>query len=236
MGPVPLFGLGRGRVKVQPRSNRRTTGLRRYSTDDLRRRSVTGEKEFQEKIRQLGALVAQLDQLPGNGSGVAAREMVQLLMDVHGTALNRMMEIAFESGAAGSGIIAKFGNDPMVRNLLLLYSLHPDDLETRILQAVENAGRQLRKLDAKVEVLSMQEGNLRLRLQTSGHACGSTAAKLQAAVEECVYEMAPDLASLEFVTPQDEPASGFFPLAGLMKQSIASPVPAGRSAEMEGAD
>jgi hypothetical protein len=210
--------------------------MRRCSTEGLRGRSVTGEKEFQEKIRQLGALVGQLDQLPGNGSGVAASEIVQLLMDVHGTVLNRMMEIAFESGAAGPGIIAKYGNDPMVRNLLLLYSLHPDDLETRILQAVENAGRQLRKLDTKVEVLSMQEGNLRLRLHTSGHACGSTATKLRATVEECVYEMAPDLASLEFVTPQDEPSSGFFPLAGLMKRSIPPPVHAERSVEMEGAD
>lgn len=197
---------------------------------------MTGEKEFQEKIRQLGAHVGQLDQLPGNGSGVAAREIVQLLMDVHGTALNRMMEIAFESGAAGPGIIAKYGNDPVVRNLLLLYSLHPDDIETRVQQAVETAGRQLRKLDAKVEVLTMQQGNLRLRLHTSGHACGSTTKNLQAIVEECVFEMAPDLASLEIVTPQDEPSSGFFPVASLMKQPIAPPVHAGQGSEMEGAD
>jgi hypothetical protein len=197
---------------------------------------VTGEKEFQEKIRQLGVLVGQLDQLPGNGSGVAAREIVQLLMDVHGTALNRMMEIASESGAMGPGIIAKYGNDPVVRNLLLLYSLHPDDIENRVQQAVETAGRQLRKLDAKVEVLSMQQGNLRVRLHTFGHACGSTNKNLQAIVEECVYEMAPDLASLEIVTPQDEPSSGFFPLAGLMKQPITQPVLAGHGVEMEGAD
>lgn len=197
---------------------------------------MTGEREFQEKIRQLGALVGQLDQLPGNGSGVAAREIVQLLMDVHGTALNRMMEIAFESGTAGPGIIAKYGNDPVVRNLLLLYSLHPDDLETRVLQAVGTAGRQLHKLDAKVEVLSMQEGAVRLRLHTSGHACGSTTKNLRVIVEESMYEMAPDLVSLEIVTPQDEPSSGFFPLASLMKQPIAQPVLAGHGAEMEGID
>jgi len=197
---------------------------------------VTGEREFQEKLRQLGALVGQLERLPGNGSGVAAREIVQLLMDVHGTALNRMMEIAFESGASGPEIIAKYGSDPVVRNLLLLYSLHPDDLETRVLQAVETTGTKLRKLDAQVEVLSIEEGAVRLRLHTAGHACGSTTNNLRAIVEESMYEMAPDLAFLEIVTPQDQPSSGFFPLAGLIKQPVAQPVLAGRGAEMAGTD
>ncbi len=45
------------------------------------------EKEFQEKIRRLGTLVGELDQMPGGGSKVAVRELIQLLMEVHGTGL-----------------------------------------------------------------------------------------------------------------------------------------------------
>ena len=63
---------------------------------------MASEKEFQEKMRQLGTLVGELDQMPGGGSKVAARELVQLLMEVHGTGLERIMELVFESGGNGS--------------------------------------------------------------------------------------------------------------------------------------
>jgi len=54
---------------------------------------VDSEKDFQEKMRRLGALVGELDQAPGAGSKVAARELVQLLMEVHRSGLERIMEL-----------------------------------------------------------------------------------------------------------------------------------------------
>ena len=74
--------------------------------------------------------------MPGGGSKVAARDLVQLLMEVHGAGLERIMEIVFESGAPGTALIDRLGQDPIVRNLLLLYSLHPDDMETRVVKAL----------------------------------------------------------------------------------------------------
>ena len=107
------------------------------------------KRSFRSKIRQLGTLVGELDQMPGGGSKTAARELVQLLMEVHGTGLERMMELVFDSGEPGEAIIHKLGQDPITRNLLLLYSLHPDDLETRVLKALDAAGTRLRKSEAK---------------------------------------------------------------------------------------
>jgi hypothetical protein len=66
---------------------------------------VTKREAFQEKIRQLGSLVGELDAMQGDRSSAAARELVKLLMEVHGTALERMLEIVFESGALGEAII-----------------------------------------------------------------------------------------------------------------------------------
>ena len=62
---------------------------------------MDSEKEFQEKMRQLGTLVGELDQVPGGGSKVAARELVQLLMEVHRTGLERIMELVYQSGGEG---------------------------------------------------------------------------------------------------------------------------------------
>lgn len=203
---------------------------------------MASEKEFQQKLRQLGTLVGELDQLPGSGSKTAARELVQLLMEVHGTGLERIMELVFDSGAAGEAMISRFAQDPIVRHLLLLYSLHPDDLETRVASALEIASARLRKFDTKVELVSIRDGAIQLRLKTSKHACGSTTKNLHSIVQESVYEVAPDLASLEILGPEDEAPSGFVPLEQLLKkgQLLKSPLTgqavAVHAAEADGAD
>jgi hypothetical protein len=180
---------------------------------------VDSEKVFQEKMRRLGALVGELDQGPGGGSKVAARELVQLLMEVHRAGLERIMELVFESEAV---IIDRLGQDPIVRNLLLLYSLHPDDLETRIARALDVARARLRKFDSRVELLSIDEGAVQLRLHTSGHPRGSTIKDLRAIVEGAVYDLAPDLMSLAILAPEEKSSSGFVPLQSLLNMVVHS--------------
>ena len=184
---------------------------------------MDSEKEFQEKMRQLGTLVGELDQMPGGGSKVAARELVQLLMEVHRTGLERMMEVVFQAGtgASSAAIIDRLGQDPIVRNLLLLYSLHPDDLETRVLRALDVARARLRKLDGRVDLVSFHEGAVQLRLHTSGHSRGSTIKDLRAIVEGAIYDLAPDVTSLTILASEEESSSGFVPLQSLLKHTMA---------------
>ena len=197
-----------------------------------KRSGVDNNESFQDKIRLLGTLVGELEATPATGSGARARELVQLLMEVHGAGLERIMEIVDESGTPGEAIIARAGRDPMVRPLLLLYSLHPDDLETRILKALDDAAPRLRKLHSEVELLGTGDGAVRVRVSTSGHACGSTGKTVQSIVEECIYDQAPDLASLEVLGLEGEPRSGFVSIESLMKD-----LPSARAgAEMCGAD
>jgi hypothetical protein len=196
---------------------------------------VDSEKEFQEKMRRLGTVVGELDQVPGGGSKVSARELVQLLMEVHRSGLERIMELVFqsgsESGTSGGVIVDRLGQDPIVRNLLLLYSLHPDDLETRVLRALDLARVRLRKFDSRVELVSLHEGAVQLRIHTSGHARGSTIKDLRAIVEGAIYDLAPDLMSLTILAPEEESSSGFVPLQSLLKQSMVV-----HSAGVDGAD
>ena len=197
---------------------------------------MASEKEFQQKVRQLGALVGELDQMPGSGSKVAARELVQLLMEVHATGLERIMELVFESGAQGEALIGRLGQDPIVRNLLLLYSLHPEDLETRVLKALDTVGSRLRKFDSKVELVSIRDGAVQLQLRTYGHAHGSAAKNLRTIVEEGIYDLAPDLASLTILGLEDEDASGFVSLESLLKHPTAVHVSATPGLEVDGAN
>jgi hypothetical protein len=194
---------------------------------------VDSEKEFQEKMRQLGTLVGELDQVPGGGSKVAARELVQLLMEVHRTGLERIMELVYQSGGEGGAIIDSFGQDPIVRNLLLLYSLHPDDLETRVVRALDTVRARLRKFDSRVELVSLHDGAVQLRLHTSGHARGSTIKDLRSIVEGGIYDLAPDLASLTILAPEEESSSGFVPLQNLLMSHAPVAV---HGAALDGAD
>jgi hypothetical protein len=180
---------------------------------------VVSEKEFQEKMRRLGALVGELDQMPGGSSKVAARELVQLLMEVHGTGLERILELVKES-ATGKAIVERFGDDPLARNLLLLYGLHPDGLETRVVKALDAMKGRLRKLDCEVKLISMEEGAVQVRLHLFGRAHG-TRKDLRSIVEGGMYDLAPDLTSLTILGAEDE-SSGFVPLESLRKHSFAA--------------
>ena len=179
---------------------------------------MESEKEFQENMRKLGTLVGELDQMPGGGSKVATRELVLLLMEVHRTGLERIMELVFDAGKEQA--INRLGQDPIVRNLLLLYSLHPDDLETRVLQALEAVKGRLRKVDREVKLVSIQDGAVQLQVNISRHAHGSKAKDVRSVVEGSVYDLAPDVASLT-ILGLEEDCSGFVPLDSLLKGSFA---------------
>ena len=196
------------------------------------RSGVLKNEAFQEKIRQLGALVGELDAIPGNGGQGTARELVQLLLEVHGSGLERIMELIDESGEPGEGIIVRLGQDPIVRHLLLLHSLHPEDLETRVLKAIDLAGPRLRKNNSELELLGIRDGAVQLRVRASGHACGSNGKAAQSIVEECIYDLAPDLTSLEILGQEDAASSGFVSLDSLLKHPSSTRATAAQGAEM----
>jgi NifU-like domain len=198
---------------------------------------VANAIEFQQRVQQLGKLIAELEQMPDSPLKVATGELVHLLMEVHGTGIERMMEIVFDSQGTGAETIDTLGNDPMVRSLLLLYSLHPEDLETRVQKSLNALRPRLRKLNYRVEFVNAEDGAVRLRMESSGHACGSTTENVRLMVEEGVYEYAPDVTSLAILGLEDQPSSGFVALESLAGPRIAHPVePASHAIAVGGAD
>lgn len=197
---------------------------------------MANDGEFHEQVRQLGNLIAQFDHLPDGPQKTACKELVQLLMDVHGAGLERMMEIVFESGGTGPAIIDKLGQDSITRSLLLLYSLHPDDLETRVRKAIELMRPRLRKLACGAELVSAEGGVVQVQLAKVGHSCGSSAKDLRAIVEDGIYDLAPDIVSLEILGLEEPTASGFVSVESLMGHSLVSPSAKRHALQAEVAD
>ena len=162
--------------------------------------------------------------MPEGPQKTACRELVQLLMDVHGAGLDRIMEIVFDSNGPGPAIIDELGNDSVAGSLLLLYSLHPDDLETRVHQAVERMRPRLRKLSCSVGLAAIVDGAVQVRVTAAGHSCGSSSKDIRAIVEETVFELAPDVVSLEVLGLEEPSNSGFVALETLIGRGmVASP-------------
>jgi len=137
-------------------------------------------------------------------------------MDLHGAGIERMMEIAFEAGAANGELIDRFADDDLVASLLLLHGLHPLDIETRVAQALDKVRPYLRSHGGNVELLGISEGVVSLKLQGSCNGCASSAMTLKLAIEEAIYQAAPDVTALEVegVVAQQRPPAELVQLNG----------------------
>jgi Fe-S cluster biogenesis protein NfuA len=154
---------------------------------------MPAQPEFQQRLKSIERLLGEIEAAADPNLRTATQELVQLVMDLHGAGLERMLELIRSSD---EGMIEKLGRDELVASLLILYGLHPLDLEARVAQALDKARVRLRPHEGEVELLGIQEGVVRLRLHANGHGCGSSPDALKEIVETAVLNGAPDVASL----------------------------------------
>jgi Fe-S cluster biogenesis protein NfuA len=178
--------------------------------------TMPDDKDFQVKVQRIGELVGELENITDPEARASAKAMVQLLLDLHGAGLERAMEIVAKNDEPGQRIIDDLGGDPLVSSLLVLYGLHPLDLESRVVRALEQVQPQVRKGGGELALLGINSGVVRLNLQLTGHGCASTGKTLKKLVEDALYEAAPDMNRL-LIEGLEEPtgSSGFVPLVKL---------------------
>jgi len=174
---------------------------------------MTGTPEFQQRLESIEVVIRQIEATGDPNVRNAARELVQLVMELHGAGLERIMEILRSHGEAGQSLLGSLGRDDMVSSLLVLYGLHPLSLEERVHQALEKANRQIRSRSATVELLGMGDGAVRLALKANGHGPA-----LKQVVEAAIYQAAPDITSLVIDGAEDKQA--FVPLEMLGGHSL----------------
>jgi Fe-S cluster biogenesis protein NfuA len=171
--------------------------------------NMSEKKNFHERLQKIDALLETIDTSADPNIRTAATALMQATMEMHAAALERVMDVIFESGPHGGEIIEQLARDETVESLLLLYGLHPLDLDERVLRALDKVRPYLESHGGNVEILGINDGVVRLRLQGSCNGCSSSAMTLKTAIEESVYESAPDIISLEVegvVDPRETPA------------------------------
>jgi Fe-S cluster biogenesis protein NfuA/nitrite reductase/ring-hydroxylating ferredoxin subunit len=141
-------------------------------------------------------LLGEIESLQDPNARTKAAELVQVLLELYGEGLARMMEVVAE-GEERERIFEALAGDELVSHLLLLHGLHPLDVETRVIRALEEVRPYLQSHGGNVELLGIEGGVARVRMQGSCDGCPSSAVTLKLAIEEAVQKAAPDLEGIE---------------------------------------
>ena len=168
--------------------------------------------EFQARTEEIDRLVQRVSALEDAGARAAALELLQSSMDLHGAALSRIVGLLSESGEVGHKSMEKLGSDALICGLLVLYGIHPLTLEERVHRALEKLGPQLRKQNASVELIDVEESVVRLRIHGFGHGCGSSSDAIKSLAQQAILEAAPELIEVVVENPPVS-AAGFVPLS-----------------------
>jgi Fe-S cluster biogenesis protein NfuA/nitrite reductase/ring-hydroxylating ferredoxin subunit len=154
------------------------------------------DQGLQERVARIETLLGEIEALHDPNARAKAAEMVQVLLELYGEGLARVMDVVAE-GEERERIFEALAEDELVSHLLLLHGLHPLDVQTRVTQALEEVRPYLRSHGGDVELLGIEGGVVRVRLQGSCDGCPSSAATLKLAIEEALQKAAPDLEGVE---------------------------------------
>jgi Fe-S cluster biogenesis protein NfuA len=151
------------------------------------------KREFQVRTERIEELVHILEGGEDARLHAVALELMQSVMELHGVGLQKMLELVAQS-PEGDRLVEEFVEDDLISSLLLLHELHPDDLETRVLHALERVRPDLQSQGADAELLGVEDGVIRVRvLLTSGGGCHAPKPEeLKSSIEDVLYQAAPD--------------------------------------------
>jgi Fe-S cluster biogenesis protein NfuA/nitrite reductase/ring-hydroxylating ferredoxin subunit len=189
------------------------------------------DQGLQERVARIETLLGEIETLADPNARSKAAEMAQVLLELYGEGLARMMEVVAQ-GEEGERAFEAFAEDELVSHLLLLHGLHPLDVETRVVRALEEVRPYLQSHGGNVELLGVEEGVARLRMQGSCSGCPSSTMTLKLAIEEAVLKAAPDLERIEaegVAEPPPKPATTFVAGPTLRKKEKKRPEEDGAS-------
>jgi len=166
-------------------------------------------QEVQEHHRQaarIETLIQEVAAFHDPHARATAEELVQALLNMYGEGLARLLELTAETEASGLALIDTFASDELLSSLFLLHGLHPIDIETRVLEALDGVRPYLKSHGGNVELVKVEEGIAHLRLEGSCHGCPSSTMTLKLAIEEAIDKAAPDLEGLQVEGVTEPPA------------------------------
>ena len=179
-----------------------------------RRPGASPADSSDELLARIEALSEELEAVQDPRARAVAEELMAATLELHGRALERVMELLDEAGPAVADLRDALVGDGVVASLLLVHGLYPVDLATRVREALDQVRPYMESHGGDVELLALEDGVARLRLHGSCDGCPASSATLELAIKKALMEAAPDLDGLEVEgAAAAEPDNGGTPLA-----------------------
>jgi hypothetical protein len=167
---------------------------------------VTGE--LTEKIEEL---VRQTNAIADPAARSLAVELVSSVMDLHGAALGRIVELA-QSARDGRTLIDAMTRDEFVSAVLALHSVHPESLDARLTRSLERLRKQLAAGEMEFVIEGVTPERVTIRL-SGGQPAQRAAARHW--IESAIYEAGPEVGEV-VIEGAEEKTTGFVPLESLL--------------------
>ena len=158
---------------------------------------ATEHQAPEELVERVQELLGSLDEIADPVAQARVQELIGTVLELYGAGLERILGILEDAGDHALPIRTAMLDDGIVASLLLIHGLYPISLEERVMQALDSMRPFLASHGGNVELVGVEEGVARLRLQGSCNGCPSSAATLEHALKEAIEEAAPDLLGLE---------------------------------------
>jgi Fe-S cluster biogenesis protein NfuA/nitrite reductase/ring-hydroxylating ferredoxin subunit len=162
-----------------------------------------------------------------------AEELVRLVVELYGTGLERVLELAHEAGALDDDLLGALAADELVSSLLLVHGLHPYGVQERVERALDGVRPYLGSHGGDVQLLGVDdEGVVRLQLLGSCDGCASSAVTLELAVEDAIRSAAPEIVRIdvEEAAPAGAAAQSVIPVEQLSSRLRSQSGGAGQGA------
>jgi Fe-S cluster biogenesis protein NfuA len=179
------------------------------------------DRDLHARLERLEALISEMEQGPESPARSRAREIVRAVLDLHADGLTRVMTLVTE--ASGAALVESLARDPMIAGLLLLHGLHPQELETRVRSAVDALEPMLQAQGARVALMSVSDGAIRLNLERAIGRGGLSTGALRERVEQAIIGAAPDASSIEIDVPDSADVAAFIPIEEVRLRGAARP-------------
>jgi Fe-S cluster biogenesis protein NfuA/nitrite reductase/ring-hydroxylating ferredoxin subunit len=154
------------------------------------------DEEARDRVANLEGLLEALEKVEDPAARERSTELVQALVELYGAGLERIVALLAEREDSAD-LAEALGGDELVSHLLLLHDLHPVPLEERVRGALDEVRPYLESHGGDVELLSLEEGVVRLRMEGSCSGCPSSTATLKLAIEDAIQKSAPDVTAIE---------------------------------------
>lgn len=179
---------------------------------------ATEHQAPEELVERVQELLGSLDEIADPVAQQRVQELIGTVLELYGAGLERVLGIVDDAGDDALALRQALLDDGVVSSLLLIHGLYPISLEERVVEALDSVRPFLASHGGNVELLGVDEGVARLRLEGSCNGCPASAATLENALKEAIDATAPDLLELEvegvvgLEEKADEPAGLSLPL------------------------